>query len=286
MASAIKMNRREILKLLPGIPLLSTGSGEQRNSFSTGVRHVLVEAHRGNSQYAPENTLAAIEQALTIGVDRIEIDLELSADRKLVVIHDNRVDRTTNGTGRVSELTFTQLRKLDAGSWKSDRYANERIPLLSEVLELCKGKTMVNIDLKNAGAALPMARMILEMGMENEVVITGKVPQCTAEIRSSGASLTMFYESGPLFRPLFEAENYEKAIQAAVKEAREYSLPGFLFHHKWISEEITHIAKLHGLSVGVYDVNDKATLSEMIHAGVDSVMTDDPARMKEWINES
>jgi glycerophosphoryl diester phosphodiesterase len=95
-----------------------------------------VEAHRGNSIQAPENTLTAVDQAIAIGVDRIEIDVMVSKDGIPLVIHDDTVDRTTNGSGQISEMSFAGLRRLDASSWKGSAFTGEKIPSLDEDAEI------------------------------------------------------------------------------------------------------------------------------------------------------
>ncbi|MGA7607078.1 MAG: glycerophosphodiester phosphodiesterase family protein, partial [Anaerolineales bacterium] len=90
----------------------------------------IIFAHRGASAHAPENTLASFELALSQGADAIELDVNLSADGEVVIIHDSTVDRTTNGHGRVAQLSLTELRSLDAGSFFSEKYHGEKIPLL------------------------------------------------------------------------------------------------------------------------------------------------------------
>lgn len=102
----------------------------------------LVIAHRGASGHAPENTMAAFQLALDQRADGIELDVMLSKDGRLVVIHDDTVDRTTNGTGRVKDLTLAQLKALDAGN-------GEKIPTLEEVLDTFGGRYVINIELKN-----------------------------------------------------------------------------------------------------------------------------------------
>lgn len=109
---------------------------------------VLVIGHRGASGYAPENTLASFSKALELGVDMIELDVHLTKDDSVVIMHDYQVKRTTNGEGEIGLMTFTELKKLDAGSWFDPKYANERIPALSEVLDLVKGRCRVLIELK------------------------------------------------------------------------------------------------------------------------------------------
>lgn len=277
------MNRRKMLNCILATPLLVSSS----NINGYGQKHycrILLEAHRGNSIAAPENTLVAVKQALEAGVDRVEIDLQCSKDGQPIVIHDDTVNRTTNGTGYVSELSYDYMKTLDAGSWKSEEYKGEKIPVLSEVFELCKGKAMVNIDLKNAAAVPSMVKTILDMDMENEVVITGKIPEASHLIRKSGANITMFYESSPEFNAIRSSGNVEAAIQIAINQARETGLPGFLFHAGWITKEIVYKAHLHGLAVNVYDVNTPEQTHEMIAAGVDGIMTDDPVLVRNILN--
>ncbi|GFH40474.1 glycerophosphodiester phosphodiesterase [Pseudolactococcus insecticola] len=111
----------------------------------------LIFAHRGSKSNRPENTLASFAEAVRVGTDGIELDVHLTHDQKLVVIHDETLERTTNGSGLVRELTFEKIRSYSAGAWFSDRYKREKIPLLSEVLELlCEldFKGVLNIEIK------------------------------------------------------------------------------------------------------------------------------------------
>jgi glycerophosphoryl diester phosphodiesterase len=109
----------------------------------------MVFAHRGASKYAPENTIAAFQLAVEQCADAIELDAKLSADGKVVVIHDQTVDRTTNGTGRVNKLTLSELKELDAGSFFDRKFAAERIPTLDEVFESVGKRIFINVELTN-----------------------------------------------------------------------------------------------------------------------------------------
>src|SRR5690606_33523772 len=95
---------------------------------------MMVIAHRGASEDAPENTLPAFELAVSGGCAALETDVRQTQDGRLVLIHDQRVDRTTDGTGLVSELTWQELQSLDAGGWKQQRFAGSRVPILSKFL--------------------------------------------------------------------------------------------------------------------------------------------------------
>src|SRR5208282_5830658 len=114
---------------------------------------MLLIAHRGASGHAPENTLAAFRKAVALGVHFIETDLQLTRDTRLVAIHDDTVDRTTNGHGAVHDLTREELRKLDAGSWFGSEFTGERIPTLEEILEFAKKHDVVfYLELKPGGS--------------------------------------------------------------------------------------------------------------------------------------
>jgi glycerophosphoryl diester phosphodiesterase len=106
-------------------------------------------AHRGYKKKYPENTLAAFKAAIDAGVPMIELDVMLSRDRKLVVIHDATLERTTNGQGAVADRTLAELKQLDAGSWFHSDFADQRLPELGEVLELVDGRVITNIEIKS-----------------------------------------------------------------------------------------------------------------------------------------
>jgi len=109
-----------------------------------------VVAHRGAGDLAPENTLAAIRTGIELGVDVVEVDVRTTADRELVLMHDDTVDRTTDGSGAVSQFTAAQIAALDAGSKFSAQYAGERVPTLAAALDLCRGKIGIYLDIKQA----------------------------------------------------------------------------------------------------------------------------------------
>ncbi|OAS82528.1 MULTISPECIES: glycerophosphodiester phosphodiesterase [Metabacillus] len=112
------------------------------------LRKVDNVAHRGAAGYAPENTIAAFDKAVEMKADYIEIDVQRSKDGELVIIHDTSVNRTTDGTGKVGDLTFTELRSLDAGSWKGEQFKGEKIPTFAEILDRYHGKVGILIELK------------------------------------------------------------------------------------------------------------------------------------------
>src|SRR4030042_5766395 len=121
---------------------------EKKNTSSyVDLIRPTIFAHRGSSVHAPENTLAAFKLAIDQHADGIELDTKLSADGQVVVMHDDTVDRTTNGTGRIKSLTLHELKRLDAGSKFDPSFHAERIPTLAEVFETVGGKIFINVAL-------------------------------------------------------------------------------------------------------------------------------------------
>lgn len=115
-------------------------------------RHkVMVAAHRGNSRYFPENTLPAFESALSLDIDMVETDLHMTADGEIILMHDQTVERTTNGTGDIQNMTLAQIRTLDAGLWKGEEFRGTKVPTFTEFLELMKNRKemLFNIEFKD-----------------------------------------------------------------------------------------------------------------------------------------
>jgi glycerophosphoryl diester phosphodiesterase len=120
------------------------------------IKPFILLAHRGFSSRAPENTIAAFRLAIESGYPHVELDVQLTSDVVPVVVHDGLVDRTTNGHGKVSELTLSEITVLDAGSWFSSKYAGEAVPTLQEVLKVFGPKSHLNVELKNDHPELPL----------------------------------------------------------------------------------------------------------------------------------
>jgi glycerophosphoryl diester phosphodiesterase len=171
------------------------------------IRPLLI-GHRGYPAKFPENTLAAFEGAVQAGCDMIELDVTLTRDRKVVVIHDDVLDRTTTGKGPVRDRFFEEIKKLDAGSWFDARFAAERVPELSEVMKLTAGRCMLNIEIKESAfeKAFPadaiehqVVKLVKTSGAMDRVIISSfekrilqriaamKPPPAIAYISSHGA---------------------------------------------------------------------------------------------------
>ena len=136
----------------------------------------LIIGHRGAAGYAPENTMVAFERGLALRADAIELDVNLSRDGELMVIHDPTLDRTTNGKGLVVEHTAAEILELDAGSWFDPSFSSSRVPLLRDVLRWARGRTRVVIEIKNGPVFYPNIEHILldvldELDMRRDVMV-------------------------------------------------------------------------------------------------------------------
>ncbi len=129
-------------------------------------------AHRGAMDTHPENTIAAFEEAIRLKAQMIEFDVRMTKDKQLVILHDETVDRTTNGVGRIEDLTFDQVRRLDAGSWKSANFKNERIPTFEETLAVIPDNIWLNVHLKG-GRKLgkKVAKVLMKEHRQNQAFI-------------------------------------------------------------------------------------------------------------------
>jgi len=231
-----------------------------------------VYAHRGASGYAPENTLPAFELARDQGADGVELDVQLTADDELVVIHDETVNRTTNGTGWVKDYTLAGLKALDA-SMGSEEFAGVTIPTLAEVFDvLADSGLTINIELKNTVVAYPgieekVLAMIDERDWEHRIVISSFNHMSLTRIRGLGSLVS----TGLLFGDyLYQPWSYAKEVWAT-------ALHPPLGYVDAVPELIT-AARDTLLGVNVWTVNDPEDIDRMYGLGVDGIITNYPDR--------
>lgn len=211
--------------------------------------------HRGASGHAPENTLKAFELAIDMGCSWIELDV-YSVDGELVVIHDDDVDRTTNGSGAVMSLGFEAVRQLDAGQ-------GERIPTLQEVLHLCDRRINVNVELKGPDTALPVSNLLnsaLQDGWDLDQFLVSSFDH--RELAKADPK----FNRGALF---YKATDY-------VSRAQSLGATAINLHKKLASEEIVAEAHDQKLKVFIYTANTREEMQGLKDMGVDGVFTNYP----------
>lgn len=233
------------------------------------MKKVTIYGHRGASRYAPENTFASYNKAVEMGADGIEIDVHKSKDGYLIVCHDERVDRTTNGKGLIKELTLKEIKNLDAGSWFSKEYQGQQIPILEEVLEFVKRKDiLLNIEIKNG----PIFYDKIEEDIVNQVKAYGLVEQTIISSFNHYSlahikNIAKEFKTGILYiAGMIEPWNYAKKVGASAIH------PLFLT----INREIVKESQINGIMVNPFTVNGEEELKLMKAFNVDSVITDCP----------
>ncbi len=231
---------------------------------------MFIIGHRGASGHAPENTLAAFKKAVALGATFIETDLQLSRDARFVAIHDDTLDRTTNGQGKVHDQTLAALRRSDAGSWFASEYAGERIPTLEEILEFSKKNDIVfYLELKPSGSwggEHALIGALRESGEVARVVVISFDPTILAGLRKTEPTLmTGVLYDGQLADPL------KTAVDVG---ARQLVVRGDLVTPAMIVE-----ARKRDLQVVCWTVNHPAHIRLLIAAGVDGIMSDYPDRL-------
>ncbi|MFO7973076.1 MAG: glycerophosphodiester phosphodiesterase family protein [Candidatus Hydrogenedentota bacterium] len=152
-----------------------------------GEKGIDVIAHRGASAKAPENTLAAFRLAHELEADWFELDCTLTKDGEVICIHDGSVDRTTNATGEVEQMTLAELKKLDAGSWKHPDYAGEPLPTLAEALDCAKGRIGVYIEIKNSASDAELEKAVLDYAKDIPVLTDAQCAEVLQFIANSGS---------------------------------------------------------------------------------------------------
>lgn len=228
-------------------------------------------AHRGGAAEAPENTLAAFRHALSLGIRRFELDVQMSRDGALVVIHDQTVDRTTNGTGEVGSLLLEELLRLDAGSWFGSEYQGERIPTLREVLEYCATHDAgLLIELKSPHLYPGMGQKVVSLLREMDLITTGRF-WC---ISFDHAAIDRLRELDPGL-PL--GYLYRSDVDDFVPGAEhiQAGLPHFTAVARY-PEQIKRAHKA-GKRIFTWTVNTEADMLYMAKLGVDGIVSDNPS---------
>lgn len=237
----------------------------------TSLPQPIVFAHRGASAHAPENTVAAFELALAQNADAIELDVKLSADGRTVVIHDQTVDRTTGSHGRVKDLTFAQLRSLDAGSFFAENFRGEKIPSLEEVFEAVGKRTFINVELTNYttprdALVETVCMLVKQFGLQKRVMFSSFFASNLSKARA-------YLPEVP--RGLLAFDGWLGAW------ARSF---GFNFGkyqalHPYLKDVTPQqVQRVHRLNrrIHVWTVNAAEDMRRLFHWGVDAIFTDDP----------
>ena len=258
------------------------GEGCEAHNGST-VSPFTIIAHRGASAYYPENTIASFKGAIAMGADMVELDVQMTLDGEVVVFHDEEIKRCTNGRGRIADYALASLKKLDAGSWFDEKFSGEEIPLLAEVLSLCKDKIAVNIEIKTeavkgviqGGIEEKCLQIVNQIGMREHVVYSSFSPLALRHLRQLDSKVPIAV--------LFEKKYYDAKLPSEIV----VSLKGNAFNCSRRELNRTWLADLkqHGIPVNVYTVNDEKSMKRFYAQGVDGIFTNRPDILRKVLDD-
>jgi glycerophosphoryl diester phosphodiesterase len=255
--------------------------GRRRLAGSGLLRPPLMRiAHRGASGVglAPENTLAALEMAMKIGVDLVEIDIHLTADGHPVVIHDRSVDRTTDSTGFIDTMTLAQVRQLDAGSWFDPSYHTERIPTLEEVLDLCRRRVPVLVEAKTVESAEAAAVLIRSLRAQSHVVLQSFHGAAVRAVNRLDRRIpTAFLMSG--------GEAILRRKSGVIRRVLKLGANALALKYTSADPELIGMFLSRAMGFWVWTVDEEEQMREMIQMGVGGIITNYPDRLNKVMEE-
>ncbi len=236
--------------------------------IDAGRRACLAIAHRGASSYAPENTLAAFDLALTMGARHLELDVELTSDGHVVVIHDDTLDRTTDGSGPVTARTLAELRRLDAGRWFGPSFAGERIPTYEQVLERYRGRAHLHTEIKGRAPELSRrtVELIRRLGMTDDVTITSFQRARLEEVRAVAPELP----AGWLV---------SEVTQATIEGARRLGLVQLCPLATSVTRALVQRLHAEGFAVRAWGVSSEELMRQVVDAGADGMTVNFPDKL-------
>jgi glycerophosphoryl diester phosphodiesterase len=224
---------------------------------------VHVMAHRGFSKSAPENTLAAIRQAIDARADYVEIDVQETADGTVVVLHDSDLMKIAGNSLKIWDAKLSDLKDIDIGSWFKPEFKDERVPTLADVLKECRGKIRVNIELKYYGHDQQLEQRVAELveshGMEHSIVVMSLSLDGVRKMQA--------------IRPHWKAG---LLMSVATGDLRKLDVDFIAVNASFVSRALIEKAHSSGKEIYAWTVNDPLLMSNLIARGIDGVLTDDP----------
>lgn len=239
-------------------------------------RNLVRIAHRGASRQAPENTLAAFAQTLAIGVDAVELDVHATSDRQVVVIHDSTLDRTTDATGKVSDLALDQVRRADAGVRFGAEFAGEPVPTLRESLELIAGTAIVVVEIKPSGIAEEVVQVIEDAGAVDRVVVISFKAANIRDVRAINPQIP----TSLLIDADATADGYAQGLEY-VRITTELGAGTLSLSHKTVTPELSRAVRERGIALWTWTVDEVDQMRALLDCGVTAITSNCPDLFKE-----
>ncbi len=230
-------------------------------------------AHRGGEGYAPENTLASFKRTMEYGIGWIEVDLRMSRDGHLVLLHDGTVDRSTDGQGAVGDLDLDDLKRLDAGSWFDAEFADERIPTLAELFDVCGARVNYLLDIKGPDVVEQLVEVVQNCGRSEQVYVIGRNSESLALVKQLAPDI------GVGFTCL-------EPSQENIERARELGAHHIVIWNELLNSELTASCAASGLFILSTTVRTREQLERAVACGVVGMPLPDPRTLHEYLKEA
>lgn len=230
----------------------------------------LIVAHRGYSAKYPENTISAIQGGIDAGSNGIEFDVYQCASGEIVLLHDTTLDRTTDGTGKINEVTLAYIRKLDAGSWKGEPFIGEPVPTLDEALDVFKGSDVT---------AVVEVKSLNDSGIQQLVdsIASHNVKACVISFNSD--VIRLIKEANPAIRCAFLVGGVPEGNDSAtwlIEQTKKLKCEVLDINYQILSPELIKVLQENGIEVWAWTVNDTVLIQTLVDWGIDGVTTDVP----------
>lgn len=246
-----------------------------------GKSKLVIAAHRGSSGVAPENTIAAFKQAIADGADMIELDVRMTGDFELVVLHDRTVRRTTGGKGRIRNLSLSAVHSFDAGSWFGNEFAAERIPTLRNVMDILPPHVLLNIEVKTDGdrrkrraLAESLVLLLREKNFLSRVLVSSFNHKFLSRLHSVYPAI----RTGALYMPVRDTGRKPSTL------ARRIGASAFICSIAQLRKRHAEDIHANKMTLVCYGVNTRRQLNKAVKWGVDVIITDYPKKMREFLN--
>ncbi|MBR5246391.1 MAG: glycerophosphodiester phosphodiesterase [Clostridia bacterium] len=243
----------------------------------------LVLAHRGANTFAPQNTIPAFQKSVDFKADGIETDVHLCLDNEIVICHNYTIDETSNGFGRIDEMTLSQLKGYDFGSYFSKEFVGVTLPTMSELLDVVKDMALINIEIKPPQKDNDLVKKVVEKiheyGIVNNSIVSCFDPECVRQVKEfdKNVQTALLYEKSELGNEIMSFGVAKYCQQLGVDAAHpEY----FLISHK----EIMELHNL-GIKVNPWTVNEREDIIKLTKWGCDALITDVPDFCKKVLEE-
>lgn len=234
-------------------------------------------AHRGASGKAPENTGIAFKKAVEDKADGVEFDIHYTKDRELVVIHDNTVDRTTDGKGKIENLTLGELKKLDAGSYYDQNFQGEKILTLAETLDIVKDMKVINIEVKGEYMSDEFLHKLFQHIDEYNIIKRVIISSFNHYLLHKIKRIDQNIKTGILyFAAIYNPWEYANKLRADAIHP----------HYQSITLEVVSGCHENNIKINAFGINNENEITKMKKLGIDSIITDYPAFARELLQSS